>query len=247
MFTSSSTCHVSLTHRHRLPITVQPITMVNDAEGFVFIAAGRVSDITRPLYLPFQPKGCERLRAKRTSLLSSCYDKRIRHCIEASCDAIYLAYPITYSDISLENFIDSKFSNKSARKYLKKIIHRNVNKTYFSRKSSAIISPLINSKVLFSIPREVNVPRLSPPPRYKTRHAIEESIEGLKRATGFFHSTRVLPKRGVTRGSREEEGKRRGTRDSLERRFPVPPPCKSFIPLVAGLLHGGYCITGLNI
>lgn len=222
--------------------------MVNDAGGFVFIAAGRVSDITRPLYLPFQPKGTSSSEEDVSFVIvlwqkdSSLYRSKLWRDLSRVSDNLFRHRKFRWRILSTQNFRVNPRGN-----ILKKIIHRNVIKTYFSRKSSAIISPLINSKVLFSIPREVNVPRLSPPLRYKTRHAIEESIEGLKRATGSFRSTRVLPKRGVTRGSREEEGKRRGSRDSLERRFPVPPPCKSFIPLVAGLLHGGYCITGLNI
>lgn len=193
MFTSSSTCHVSLTHRHRLPITVQAITMVNDARGFVFIAAGRVSDITWPFHLPFQPKGCERLRTKRISFVPIIVLPRIR-CIVVSTSCNYL----TYSNI--ETFVHRITRILSIRNF--RINPNNVNKIHF-HEASTIISPLINSKVL-SLPSLFDSSKSSPSPSQNSARD-----RGIDRRIKTRFCTRVFSKRDVTQGP-ERKRKRWG-------------------------------------
>lgn len=194
MFTSSSTCHVSLTHRHRLPITVQAITMVNDARGFVFIAAGRVSDITWPLHLPFQPKGCERLRTKRISFVPIIVLPRIR-CIVVSTSCNYL----TYSNI--ETFVHRITRILSIRNF--RINPNNVNKIHF-HEASTIISPLINSKVL-SLPSLFDSSKSSPSQNSARDRGIDRRIKTrfCTRLVFFLNETSHRGQRG-----RERDGER---------------------------------------
>lgn len=196
MFTSSSTCHVSLTHRHRLPITVQAITMVNDARGFVFIAAGRVSDITWPLHLPFQPKGCERLRTNRISFVPIIVLPRIR-CIVVSTSCNYL----TYSNI--ETFVHRITRILSIRNF--RINPNNVNKIHF-HEASTIISPLINSKVL-SLPSLFDSSKSSPSPSQNSTRdrGIDRRIKTrfCTRLVFFLNETSHRGQRG-----RERDGER---------------------------------------
>lgn len=76
---------------------------------------------------------------------------------------------------------------------------------------NTIISPLINSKLPTFLPFRFLDKSTSPvsPPHYKTRHAIEESIEGLKRGQPRFQPAFSWTSRDdVTHGPREKERNR---------------------------------------
>lgn len=170
--------------------------MVNDARGFVFIAAGRVSDITWPPHLPFQPKGCERLRTRRISFVPIIVLPRIR-CIVVSTSCNYL----TYSNI--ETFVHRITRILSIRNF--RINPNNVNKIHF-HEASTIISPLINSKVL-SLPSLFDSSKSSPSPSQNSARdrGIDRRIKMrfCTRLVFFLNETSHRGQRG-----RERDGER---------------------------------------